>query len=59
VIVKGIRDKDINLYKFNIGLIETNIIVVEDIISLIGIKSKSWHERLGRLGTQNMQFMSK
>lgn len=58
MIVKGIRDKDINLYKFNIELIETNVIVVEN-INLIGIKSKSWHERLGHLGTQNMRFMSK
>ncbi len=49
MIVKGIRDKDINLYKFNIELIETNVIVVEK-ISLLSIKSKSWHERLGHLG---------
>ncbi len=53
MIVRGIRDKDINLYKFNIELIETNVIIVEN-ISLIGIKSKSWYERLGHLGTQNM-----
>lgn len=58
MIIKGIRDKDTNPYKFNIELIETNVIVIED-ISLIGIKSKLWHERLGHLGTQNMQFMSK
>lgn len=49
MIVKGIRDKDINLYKFNIELIETNVIVVEK-ISLLSIKSKSWHERLSCLG---------
>lgn len=58
MIVKGIRDKDINLYKFNIELIETNVIVVEE-ISLLSIKSKSWHERLGHLGFLKMQFMSK